>query len=166
MEKQIFSKGTSMIIENGKRLPTVTDTSILGFFEEYRFLSNFHPAKITIDGITYKTSEHAYMAAKSDDVSIKLLIRDCVSPKDARNVGQKINLITDWDILHKPIAMYEVLIYKFQNKELREMLLATGTKYLEETNNWGDVYWGVDTQKGGKNMLGKTLMLVRDHYAK
>lgn len=40
-------------------------------------------------------------------------------------------------------------------------LLATGTRYLEETNTWGDTYWGVCEGKG-LNMLGKTLMQVRD----
>ena len=58
--------------------------------------------------------------------------------------------------------MLRVLRAKFaQNPELAMQLLATGTRYLEETNTWGDTYWGVCEGKG-LNMLGKTLMQVRD----
>ncbi len=47
---------------------------------------------------------------------------------------------------------------------LRNRLLETGDKYLEETNHWSDSYWGVDIKKGGKNNLGKILMKVRDFW--
>jgi len=151
-----------MKIVDGKRIATVTDDAILGFFGEYRFMSNFYPSPMTIDGIRYSTSEHAYMAAKTLDKNIKLMIRDCVTPRDARNMGQKIEMRADWNNIHRPIAMYECLIHKFAIPDLRKMLLDTGDKYLEETNNWGDRYWGVDGS--GKNMLGRTLMLVRNHY--
>ena len=40
-------------------------------------------------------------------------------------------------------------------------LLETGDVYLEETNTWGDVFWGVCNGKG-ENMLGQVLMLIRD----
>lgn len=34
------------------------------FREEYEFLSNFYPAKLVFDGITYFNSESAYQAQK------------------------------------------------------------------------------------------------------
>ena len=54
------------------------------------------------------------------------------------------------------------LVYqKFLEEPLRSQLLATEDAYLEETNHWGDTYWGVC--KGvGENMLGKILMMARD----
>jgi predicted NAD-dependent protein-ADP-ribosyltransferase YbiA (DUF1768 family) len=36
--------------------------------------------------------------------------------------------------------------------------------YLEETNHWGDVFWGVDKDKGGKNNLGIILMHIRNIF--
>ncbi len=59
--------------------------------------------------------------------------------------------------------LYCVLDKFTRNPQLREMLLATGDKYLEETNHWGDKYWGVDYKTGvGFNKLGVILMDVRD----
>jgi predicted NAD-dependent protein-ADP-ribosyltransferase YbiA (DUF1768 family) len=40
-------------------------------------------------------------------------------------------------------------------------LLATGDTYLEETNTWGDIWFGV-CNGIGKNYLGKMLMEIRE----
>lgn len=59
--------------------------------------------------------------------------------------------------------MMEIVFNKFiQNRSLKEKLLDTGNKYLEETNWWKDDFWGVDIKIGGKNNLGKILMKVRE----
>jgi len=52
------------------------------------------------------------------------------------------------------------------NKGLRQRLIDTGDNYLEETNAWGDTFFGVDIKKGGDNRLGKILMSIRDFWAK
>jgi predicted NAD-dependent protein-ADP-ribosyltransferase YbiA (DUF1768 family) len=57
--------------------------------------------------------------------------------------------------------MYDLIKQKFAADPLRRMLLDTGDLYLEETNHWGDVCWGV-CNGIGENMLGHTLMMVRD----
>ena len=50
---------------------------------------------------------------------------------------------------------------KFTNhSHLTEMLLLTAPHELEETNHWGDVFWGVCDGEG-ENWLGKILMEVR-----
>ena len=62
--------------------------------------------------------------------------------------------------------MREVVWAKFsQNPELGKKLLATGDRYLEETNWWGDRLWGV-YQGEGENLLGKILMETRARLAK
>ena len=47
------------------------DKQIKGFFgfgkDEYGFLSNFYPAPTEYDGVIYPTSEHAYMASKTNN---------------------------------------------------------------------------------------------------
>jgi len=57
--------------------------------------------------------------------------------------------------------MRDVVWAKFsQNPDLAARLVATGEKFLEETNWWNDTYWGVYQGKG-KNMLGQILMETR-----
>ena len=61
--------------------------------------------------------------------------------------------------------MREIVWAKFvQNPELAAKLLATGGRRLEETNWWGDRFWGV-YQGEGKNVLGFVLMETRDRLA-
>ena len=62
--------------------------------------------------------------------------------------------------------MSSIVFEKFyRNKELRKKLLETGDRYLEETNWWGDDFWGVCNGEG-RNELGKILMKVRDFWKK
>jgi len=136
-----------------------TEDGIYGFFNDHRFLSNFHLCPILIQGIVYPSSEHAYMAMKTDDHDLKLFISQLATPADARKEGQKIKLRPDWEF-YRVAAMQHVLTIKFRDPVLKQLLIATGDRYLEETNWWKDVFWGV-CNGAGLNMLGKTLMLVR-----
>lgn len=142
--------------------PTVTRDGIYGFFDQYRFLSNFHVCKVQLDGFEFTSSEHAFMAQKSLDLKDWLHILTLQTPNEAKKYGQTVKLRDDWNE-YRVIAMTRALFSKFQDHDLRARLLQTGNLYLEETNYWGDRYWGVDAKTGeGKNMLGKCLMLVRD----
>lgn len=155
------------ILEDGSRMSTVTETQILGFFGKYKFLSNFEPSKIKIEGIEYPTVEHAYMAYKTLDINERINIAALETPGKARRYGTtKIILRSDWELIKFGI-MLNCLYHKFAIPELKEKLLATGDKYLEETNNWNDCIWGVSsTTNVGHNLLGRALMLVRDKYKK
>ncbi len=149
-----------IINEDGSRLPTVTQDAILGFFGDYRYLSNYHICPVTIERITYGSSEAAYMAQKTDDLDTQMLF-SVISPPEAKKLGQKIALRDDWELV-KVKAMKRCLLAKFsQNKDIQDKLLSTYEKYLEETNNWNDRFWGV-CDSSGLNMLGKTLMSVRE----
>ena len=59
--------------------------------------------------------------------------------------------------------MYKLLLQKLSNQSLKIRLLSTEDKYLEETNTWGDKFWGVYKNKG-ENNLGELLMKVREIY--
>lgn len=146
---------------NDKWQPTVTGTGIFGFFGDYRFLSNFHEVLLTVDGLTYPSSEHAYMAQKSLDNDVRHTIAALPTPGAARRAGQLVVLRPDWTEARVP-AMLKVLLAKFENPELAQRLLATGEAYLEETNYWSDCHWGV-CNGVGENFLGRCLMAVRDH---
>lgn len=49
---------------------------ITEFQNEFRWLSNFTPVKITLNGLEFSSVEHAYMSEKSDDREWKLFCAD------------------------------------------------------------------------------------------
>lgn len=151
------------IDENGGRHPTIVpDVGIFGFYDGYRFLSNYHLCKIELDGRIYNSSEAAYMAMKCYNYDDRGLFIGDITPNNAKKLGNTVLLRPDWEH-YRLIAMMQVLTAKFtQNQDLYDKLLATDGLYLEETNNWKDTFWGVDYNSNeGYNMLGKCLMAVR-----
>lgn len=136
------------------------NNGIFGFFNENRFLSNFYESSVTYNGVTYGSSEAAYQAAKCKNMEDRQRFVGVLA-NVAKKLGRTIEIRDDWDDVKFNI-MYEIVWLKFdQNDKLEKMLLDTGNRYLEETNYWGDTYWGVC--KGiGENNLGKILMEIRD----
>lgn len=128
-------------------------TRIDSFEGKYRFLSNFWPDNGT-------TLEHHYQAAKTLDVKWAAMILMAPTPNEAKKLGRRAPIQTDWDF--KRIAVMRALVrHKFSDIELAEALLETGDAYLVEGNNWGDTFWGKVNGKG-KNWLGKILMETRE----
>jgi ribA/ribD-fused uncharacterized protein len=134
---------------------------ILGFFGPWRFLSNFHFVDVEWEGATYRTTEHAYQAAKFPDAGMRRLIQAVEKPREARRLGQSSGCKPDWDNL-KYDVMWDLCAQKFSYPKLQAMLLESGDAYLEETNTWGDIYWGV-CNGVGQNNLGKILMEIRSY---
>lgn len=133
---------------------------IAGFQGEYRFLSNFYHAPLTVIGIPYLNSEAAYQASKTTDLDVRTSF-STVDPSTAKKMGRSIHLREDWNLVLKLEMMELCLRAKFMcNPLLREQLFLTGDAELEETNNWGDTFWGVSRGKG-ENYLGKLLMEIR-----
>ena len=82
------------------------------------------------------------------------------TPGKAKRYGQKISpLQVTWD-WHKANIMRDLLTLKFADPVLRQKLIDTDPKELEETNSWGDTFWGV-CNGVGQNVLGVQLMSVR-----
>lgn len=131
---------------------------ILGFKGSYRWLSNFAPSRVTLDGATFPTVENAFQAAKTL-VQRERGIFTHVEPRAAKLYGRRLALRSDWDAV-KESVMLELLRQKYAQEPYRSLLLDTGEAYIEETNSWGDRYWGVDTT--GLNRLGHLIMQVRD----
>ena len=130
------------------------------FAGEYRFLSNFYPAKVVYAGLTYPDSEHAYQSAKTLDMNQRRRIAALPTPAEAKREGEALTYRADWTQV-KYQVMLDCVRDKFtRNPELRAKLLATGDAYLEEGNTWGDQIWGVYQGKG-TNWLGIILMQVR-----
>jgi len=142
----------------------VTDTGIYGFFEDYRFLSNFELSEVDFDGEWYPSVEHAYQAAKTIDrhARIPFITNSQYTVGQAKKAGQLLTIRDDWEDVKYHVMLGLVFKKFFYNDELRNKLIATDGKYLEETNYWGDNIWGVDYRGDiGKNWLGQILMDVR-----
>lgn len=132
---------------------------IKGFQGEFRFLSNFVPAEVMMDGIQYSSTEHAYQAAKTLDPEERLLIQQASTPGQAKRLGKQLKQRADWNEVKDDI-MRNLLFQKFNIPHLKKLLLATGDAYIEETNTWNDTYWGV-CRGNGQNKLGRLLMEIR-----
>jgi ribA/ribD-fused uncharacterized protein len=135
--------------------------TVNSFQGEFRFLSNFWPCTIVHDGLVYKSTEHAYQAAKTENFSSRILIANSNSPGKAKRAGRNVDLRRDWEAV-KVKVMFELVLQKFsRHRDLRRLLLHTGSAKLIEGNHWNDTFWGVCRGKG-ENKLGKILMEVRD----
>jgi len=132
------------------------------FQKENRWLSNFAPCTIILDDITYRSVEHAYMSAKSDDIKWKHFCRDTYKPGDVKKESKKIKLRNDWDNI-KVDVMRRCIDQKFDQEPYRSKLINTEDQYIQEGNFWGDKFWGVCMKTGvGDNVLGKLIMDKRN----
>jgi ribA/ribD-fused uncharacterized protein len=137
--------------------------NIKGFFDEYRWLSNFHVCQILWNGMLFTSTEAAYQSAKClyKDDAMKFTQYD---PKTAKQQGRLITRTRpQWDVVRFNV-MAEVTFLKYlHHKDLREKLLDTADMYIEETNGWKDQYFGVYNGIG-ENNLGRILMATREYF--
>jgi ribA/ribD-fused uncharacterized protein len=143
------------------------DYDIKGFTGDYRWLSNFWSADILFEGTTFPSTEHAYVYAKllpevqSNEAVVKQLIAK--SAGEVKRFGRSVPIRKNFDDIRVSV-MTEITAAKYSaaNPELVEKLLSTGNAYIEETNSWGDTFWGVSMEGVGLNNLGKIIMARRD----
>ena len=150
---------------------TQSKYAILGFRATYRFLSNFY---VEPDG---SHVEGEYQRAKCARFEQRKLFHqfhdDCkpfLDPSQCKPLGNQVEIRPDWESDGKSGLPIKVEIMQFyvakkfrDHPSLAEQLRATRGFYLEETNIWGDVFYGVDaTTRKGQNVLGHILMEIRD----
>lgn len=132
------------------------------FQKEYRWLSNFVPCEIIIDGIIYHSVEAAYMSAKSNDLKWKMF---CSNPDNSpgfiKKKSKEISLIENWEEIKIEI-MKTCLEQKFKQEPYKSLLKETGNSHIQEGNMWNDKFWGVCLKTNqGENNLGKLIMEIR-----
>lgn len=160
----------NIVKQTGKydHLITHDNKNIKGFFRDYRWMSNFHRCDVEYEGLIYPSSENAYQAAKVVESDRNGFLK--CTPSESKHLWKSKKLLhksaEEWDDAKLDI-MRSVLVSKFtRNKELGNALVETAPKYLEESLNWHDIYWGkcyCETHKGdGESYLGKLLMEIRD----
>lgn len=136
---------------------------ITAFKGEFFFLSNFYPVTITVDNIDFPSVEHAYVAAKTNDIETKRFIANISTPGKVKRFGRTLELVENWDN-KKVIVMKDLLKLKFNwtlNPLLSQKLTQTYPQHLIEGNTWGDKFWGmnfINNRWVGENILGVLLM--------
>ena len=137
-----------------------TTEFIDGFSDpSFRFLSNFYSATIVHGGYTWPSSEHMYQAYKTLNLDERIPFLTCTAGQ-AKRKGRKVTMRDDWDLVKDDVMELVVTLKFTQNEYLKDMLIATGDLYIQETNTWNDTYWGVCNEIG-QNKLGFILMEIR-----
>ena len=155
-------------------------TNIVPFFNKKHPFSNFYPAKFTVRGVIFPTSEHFFMYRKAERYSpsggFKERILATSDPAEAKQIGRRISNFDekDWNT-HSIEVMSTGIRNKFhQNPDLLKILLDTGDSILVEASPY-DRIWGCGISESdprindpskwtGKNQLGKILMQVREEF--
>ena len=152
---------------------------ILFFFSkepENKEFSNFYETEFDLDGVKYKSAEHAYQALKAKtfgDEEAFEKIQKAKSAQSAKAAGKKVKEFKEetWKE-KKDEVMKTILRAKFtQNLELRKKLLDSGDKRIANADS-RDKYWGIGTSANttmakdptkwkGENKLGALLEELR-----
>lgn len=149
-----------------KKVAVHDENNIKGFFGNFRFLSNFHVCAIEYEGLIYPSTENAYQASKVIPADRRMLTT--CTPADSKKVWKMCRPLDktpeEWDSRKLKVMTWVTLEKYNKHPELRQRLLDTGDRFIEETNWWRDKFWGVDINIGGENNLGKLLMKVRTYW--
>ena len=151
---------------------------------ENAFLSDtYTKVQIPFGTIETPSSRHIFESMKfvdTDETIALTLLTIKQTPKDATTFATENRLSMDpnWNngigiaipsfadgklLTRRDLAMIMSTYYKFLNQQLAEKLLSTGQDKLELiSSKEKDPYASVDSRtRGGENMLGNSLMLVR-----
>jgi hypothetical protein len=152
---------------------------ILFFFSkepENKEFSNFYETEFELDGVKYKSAEHAYQGIKAktfgDEEAFGKILK-AKSAQSAKAAGKKVKDFKEetWKE-KKDEVMKTILRAKFtQNLELRKKLLDSGDKRIANADS-RDKYWGIGTSVNttmakdpakwkGENKLGALLEELR-----
>lgn len=145
--------------------------------EENAYLSNWYPSPFTVEKKNFSSMEQFMMYRKAicfgdETVATKILSTDDASKIKA--LGRQVSNYDEhiWNGIRQ-IVVYKGLLAKFsQNKDLKDRLKSTGEAILAECAV-KDLIWSVGlsmkdpnrldkTKWKGQNLLGYTLMMVRE----
>ncbi len=157
---------------------------VIGFHnpdEGYGFLSNWYLSDFTVDGIAYSSMEQYMMYQKAVLFQEEETAKEILETTDVGKIkalGRAVKGYKDevWNGLRQ-VIIYDGLQQKFfQNEKLKKQLLDTGNAILAECAVQ-DRIWGIGCSMKderrfymdewrGQNLLGFTLMKVRDKIQK
>ena len=145
--------------------------------EENAYLSNWYPSPFTVEKKNFSSMEQFMMYRKAICFGDEAVSKNILSTDDASQIkalGRQVKNYDEhiWNGIRQ-IVVYKGLLAKFsQNKDLKDRLKSTGEAILAECAV-KDLIWGVGlsmkdpdrldkTKWKGQNLLGYTLMMVRE----
>lgn len=145
--------------------------------EDNGYLSNWYLSSFLVKGETFSSVEQFMMYRKAicfgdETVANQILVAE--NPAEIKYLGRQVSNYKEhiWSGIRQ-MVVYEGALAKFsQNLDLKEKLKATGDAILAECAV-RDLIWGVGlsmndpsrfdkTKWRGQNLLGYTLMMVRE----
>ena len=145
--------------------------------EENAYLSNWYPSPFTVEKKNFSSMEQFMMYQKAICFGDEAVAKNILSTDDASQIkalGRQVKNYDEhiWNGIRQ-IVVYKGLLAKFsQNKDLKDRLKSTGEAILAECAV-KDLIWDVGlsmkdpdrldkTKWKGQNLLGYTLMMVRE----
>ena len=131
---------------NAFKVTSKEDGRVVGYFGELNPLSNFFPAKFTLDGHTFISSEQYIQASKADffgDRDVYNQIMGCKHSVDCKDFSRKIKGVDNakWDMVAADLCRPGIRQKFIQNPILLEILVKrTGTMRIVECSK--DRLWG------------------------
>ena len=146
--------------------------------EENAYLSNWYPSPFTVEKKNFSSMEQFMMYRKAICFGDEAVAKNILSTDDASQIkalGRQVKNYDEhiWNGIRQ-IVVYKGLLAKFsQNEDLKDRLKSTGEAILAECAV-KDLIWGVGlsmkdpnrldkTKWEGQNLLGYTLMMVREY---
>ena len=145
--------------------------------EENAYLSNWYPSPFTVEKKNFSSMEQFMMYRKAICFGDEAVSKNILSTDDASQIkalGRQVKNYDEhiWNGIRQ-IVVYKGLLAKFsQSEDLKDRLKSTGEAILAECAV-KDLIWGVGlsmkdpdrldkTKWKGQNLLGYTLMMVRE----
>ncbi len=147
------------LFNNGKEIKLDINTYLTDLFP----LENFSAFSLKMDGIDFKTGEHAFQYLKFTDKKICDEIINSSNPYEARILGGKYksDRIPNWSDVKYDYLEKVFRLKLEQNPMVKEALLKTKDYQICEYCIDEDTEWGLDKEGNGENRLGKAWMKVR-----
>ncbi len=147
------------------------------FFGAGDVFSNWHRCQFTYRGFTFSSVEQFMMFSKAKlfaDERSATAVMSTNDPARQKAIGRKVAGFDQavWETKRASIVFVGCREKFAQNRDLRSVLLASDPTVLVEASPW-DLIWGVGLDAHhpdignpakwrGQNLLGKTLMQVRE----
>lgn len=145
--------------------------------EENGYLSNWYLSNFVVDDISFSSMEQFMMYKKAVCFEDKDIVAQILETDDVSRIKELGRLVSGYDDNYwsgiRQVVVYQGLLEKFrQNDNLKRLLFETGNSVLAECAV-KDRVWGIGLSMKdpdrlnrekwkGQNLLGYTLMMVRD----